>query len=83
MNQQEWIEYFELVNGRKPTPAELSQAQAAGEFILERPNVFGATGQANEPRNIKPAEPVISMTQQPSNKSYLLKKECQKKPRLF
>ena len=65
MNQQEWIEYFELVNGRKPTPAELSQAQAAGVFILERPNVFGATGQANEPRNIKPAEPVISMTQQP------------------
>ena len=65
MNQQEWIEYFELVNGRKPTPAELSQAQAAGEFILERLNVFGATGQANEPRNIKPAEPVISMTQQP------------------
>ena len=65
MNQQEWIEYFELVNGRKPTPAELSQAQAAGEFILERPNVFGATGQANEPRNIKPAEPVITMTQQP------------------
>ena len=64
MNQQEWIEYFELVNGRKPTPAELSQAQAAGEFILERPNVFGATGQANEPRNIKPAEPVIAMTQQ-------------------
>ena len=65
MNQQERIEYFELVNGRKPTPAELSQAQAAGEFILERPNVFGATGRANEPRNIKPAEPVISMTQQP------------------
>ena len=25
MNQQEWIEYFELVNGRKPTPAELAQ----------------------------------------------------------
>ena len=40
MNQQEWIEYFELVNGRKPTPAELSQAQATGEFILERPNVL-------------------------------------------
>lgn len=65
MNQQEWIEYFELVNGRKPSPAELAQAQAAGEFILERPNVFGATGQANEPRKIKPAEPVIAMTQQP------------------
>ena len=46
MNQQEWIEYFELVNGRKPTPAEL--AQAAGEFILERPNVFGSNGQVTE-----------------------------------
>ncbi len=45
MNQQEWIEYFELVNGRKPTPAELSQAQAAGEFILERPNVLSSNGQ--------------------------------------
>jgi len=60
MNQQEWIEYFELVNGRKPTPAELAQAQAAGEFILERPNpnVFGSNGQATEQRPIKPAEPV-------------------------
>ena len=62
MNQQEWIEYFELVNGRKPTPAELAQAQAAGEFILERPNVFGSNGQVTEQRPIKPAEPVITMT---------------------
>lgn len=65
MNQQEWIEYFELVNGRKPTPAELAQAQAAGEFILERPNVFSSNGQVTEQRPIKPAEPVIAMTQQP------------------
>ena len=65
MNQQEWIEYFELVNGRKPTPAELSQAQAAGEFILERPNIFSSNGQVTEQRPIKPAEPVIAMTQQP------------------
>ena len=91
MNQQEWIEYFELVNGRKPTPAELAQAQAAGEFILERPNVFGSNGQVTEQRPIKPAEPVITMTQQhslpkqqqPSNKSYLLKKVCLRKLRLF
>ena len=65
MNQQEWIEYFELVNGRKPTPAELSQAQATGEFILERPNVLSSNGQVREQRPIKPAEPVIAMTQQP------------------
>ena len=62
MNQQEWIEYFELVNGRKPTPEELSQA--AGEFILERPNIFSSNGQVTEQRPIKPAEPVIAMTQQ-------------------
>ena len=101
MNQQEWIEYFELVNGRKPTPAELAQAQAAGEFILERPNIFSSNGQVTEQRPIKPAEPVktvnngfqhvrdLYMTlslpkqQQPSNKSYLLKKVCLRKLRLF
>ena len=47
MNQQEWIEYFELVNGRKPTPAELAQAQAAGEFILERPDPAGERKKEN------------------------------------
>ena len=59
MNQQEWIEYFELVNGRKPTPEELSQAQAAGEFILERPNIFSSNG-----RNSLS----LPKQQQPSNK---------------
>ena len=81
MNQQEWIEYFELVNGHVPP---LAQAQAAGEFILERPNpnVFGSNGQATEQRPIKLAEPVITMTQltsqfkqqQPSTSHYLLKR---------
>ena len=65
MNQQEWIEYFELVNGRKPTPAELYQAQATGEFILERSNILSSNGQVREQRPIKPAKPVIAMTQQP------------------
>ena len=93
MNQQEWIEYFELVNGRKPTPAELAQAQAAGEFILERPNpnVFGSNGQATEQRPIKPAEPVITMTQQPQfaqttatfQQVETTKKGMSKKTRLF
>lgn len=93
MNQQEWIEYFELVNGRKPTPAELAQAQAAGEFILERPNpnVFGSNGQATEQRPIKPAEPVITMTQQPQfaqatatfQQVVPAKKVCLRKLRLF
>ena len=32
MNQKEWLEYFELVNGRKPSPAEMAQAKAEGEY---------------------------------------------------
>lgn len=55
MNQQEWIEYFELVNGRKPTLAELYQAQATGEFILERPNILSSNEQVREQRPTKPA----------------------------
>ena len=55
INQQEWIEYFELVNGRKPTPAELYQAQATGEFILERPNILSSNEQVREQRPTKPA----------------------------
>ena len=34
MNQQEWIEYFELVNGRKPTPAELSKLKQQASLSL-------------------------------------------------
>ena len=29
MNQQEWIEYFELVNGRKTTPAEVISSSSS------------------------------------------------------
>ena len=88
----DWVLW--ISQGRKPTPAELAQAQAAGEFILERPNpnVFGSNGQVTEQRPIKPAEPVITMTQQPqfapkqqqpSNKSYLLKKGMSKKTKII
>ena len=55
INQQEWIEYLELVNGHKPTPAELYQAQATGEFILERPNILSSNEQVREQRPTKPA----------------------------
>lgn len=30
MNKEEWIAYFETINGRKPTPAELAQALQNG-----------------------------------------------------
>lgn len=35
MNKQEWLEYFEAINGRTATAEEIAQAQAAGEFQAE------------------------------------------------
>lgn len=36
MNQEEWVAYFELVNGRKPTPLEYQQALQKGEFAVAK-----------------------------------------------
>ena len=32
MEKQEWFEYFEAVNGRKPTLEEFSKVKASGFF---------------------------------------------------
>lgn len=37
MNQKDWIEYFEVINDRKPTPQEFVTARAAGEFVSDNP----------------------------------------------
>ncbi|MBS6760359.1 MAG: hypothetical protein KH232_01635 [Streptococcus salivarius] len=37
MNQKDWIEYFEEINGRKPTPQEFVTARAAREFVSDNP----------------------------------------------
>lgn len=37
MNEIEWIAYFEAINGRKPTPAELQDAVRRGEVSLLSP----------------------------------------------
>ncbi|MBF8971127.1 hypothetical protein [Streptococcus sp. NLN76] len=34
MNQKDWMEYFEAVNGRPPTPQEYTAALTAREFII-------------------------------------------------
>lgn len=33
MSKQDWLEYFEAVNGRSATEEEIAQASAAGEFV--------------------------------------------------
>ena len=35
MNRKEWIEYFEVINNRKPTIQECQQALQNGEFVME------------------------------------------------
>lgn len=35
MNQKDWVEYFEAVNGRKPTASEFSEALKNKEFTLQ------------------------------------------------
>lgn len=35
MNREEWIEYFEAINNRKPTIQECQQALLNGEFVME------------------------------------------------
>ena len=35
MNRNEWIEYFEAINNRKPTIQECQQALLNGEFVME------------------------------------------------
>ena len=38
MNQKEWVEYFEAVNGRKPSMQEFQVAREKGEFVVNKPD---------------------------------------------
>ncbi len=37
MTRAEWLDYFETVNGRKPSVQEMADALKAGEFVNEAP----------------------------------------------
>lgn len=37
MTRAEWLDYFETVNGRKPSVQEMADALKAGEFVNEKP----------------------------------------------
>ena len=32
MNKEDWLDYFEAINGREPSAKELAEALATGEF---------------------------------------------------
>ena len=49
MNQKDWVEYFEAVNGRKPSMQEFQEAREKGEFVVERKEAPTPTTEASAP----------------------------------
>lgn len=46
MTRQDWIDYFEAIKGRRPSPEEINQALLAGDFVDEQgPQVIAGQGQ--------------------------------------
>ena len=49
MNQKDWVEYFEAVNGRKPSMQEFQEAREKGEFVVERKEAPTSSTEAPAP----------------------------------
>ena len=70
MNQQDWIDFFQAVNGRNPSIQEMAEAAKKGEFVRETPKpnveVTETVSQketvetTNGSEVVEPAEPVPS-----------------------
>ena len=50
MNQKEWVEYFEAVNGRKPSMQEFQAAREKGEFVVNKPGTPAQATVAPQPQ---------------------------------
>ena len=50
MNQKEWVEYFEAVNGRKPSMQEFQEAREKGEFVENKPDTPASASVAPKPQ---------------------------------
>ena len=49
MNQKDWVEYFEAINGRKPSMQEFQEAREKGEFVVERKEAPTSSTEAPAP----------------------------------
>ena len=56
MTRAEWLDYFETVNGRKPSVQEMADALKAGEFVNEAPAKAEDTA-TTEPIKVEPNLP--------------------------
>ena len=56
MNQKDWVEYFEAVNGRKPSMQEFQEAREKGEFVVNKPDTPASAPVASQPQ-VQPTGP--------------------------
>lgn len=94
MNQNDWVEYFEAINGRKPSMQEFQVAREKGEFVVERKEAPTPTTVAPAPNTEAQAlaqeAPVAPIAQestafvqpQPSSAKVLQPVPRQKRPKL-
>ena len=73
MNQKDWVEYFEAVNGRKPSMQEFQEAREKGEFVVERKEAPtpateapAPATEAQAPIQEAPVAPSASLSQEPT-----------------
>ena len=58
MKQQDWIDFFQAVNGRNPSIQEMAEAAQKGEFVRETPKQTVETTNGSEV--VEPTKPVPS-----------------------
>ena len=66
MNQKDWVEYFEAVNGRKPSMQEFQEAREKGEFVVERKEEPTPATEAQAPAQEVPVAPSAPLSQEPT-----------------
>ena len=64
MNQRDWVEYFEAINGRKPSMQEFQEAREKGEFIVERKETPTPITEAQVPAQEAPVAPSAPLSQE-------------------
>ena len=64
MNQKDWVEYFEAVNGRKPSMQEFQEAREKGEFVVERKEEPTPATEAQAPAQEVPVAPSAPLSQE-------------------
>ena len=69
MSKQDWLEYFEAVNGRSAIEEEIAQALAAGEFVEAE--------QVSAEQALSDASPASSSFEQPQQEAQTVETQCQ------